>query len=176
MDPKIAARYERVKALAEQGATEGERAAARAAMDRLRRMHPEVGAGPAPGSGPRPSADGAFGFPPHPGAGFRSSGKAAPPKPPETPWVDGIFDFLRGAAENLREGLNLRERVLEAIDLTTTVNTRTARIVVTIPLADLDEIYEDFGDERAPEIATIISSLVREEFMATLDSMGIEDD
>lgn len=176
MDPKIAARFERVKALAEQGSTEGERAAARAAMDRLRRLHPDIAAGSAGNSAPRASADGAFGFPPSPGAGFRASGKAAPPKPPDAPWVDGIFDFLRGAAANLSEGLNLRERVIDAIDVSTTVNTRTARIVVTIPLADLDEIYEDFGDERAPEIATILSSLVREEFMATLDSMGLDED
>jgi hypothetical protein len=139
-------------------------------------MHPGIDADPAANAGraPRPDVDGSFGFPP---GGFKASGKAAPPKNPagNVPW-DSVFDFFRNAAEGLRDGVNLRERVDEIATVDTTVNTRTLKISISLPLAGLDDLLDRFGDERIDEIATILSVIFRNEFAATMSSMDIEDE
>ena len=174
MDAATLEKYRKVLLLSHQGATDGERKAAQSILATMERRYPGIGA--AATAPPPPPPGGAFGFPPQsPGAtGFRPSGKAAPPKQEEG-FMGGIFDFLRGAAAELREGLTLREQVIESVSVETTVNTRTARIVVSLPLYAIEELYAQFGEEKAPEIATVIASLVRAEFLSTLSPMGLDD-
>lgn len=186
MDADTIEKYRKVKALALHGATEGERKAAASVLTAMDRKYPGIGvAAVAP---PPPTPDGAFGFPPSGAAGtahkggFRASGRAAPPKPPgaaaephKEGFVGTVFDWLRNAAEGLREGMTLRERVLDMTDVASTVNTRSIRITVSIPLSALDEVLDEFGDDKDTEIATILSMIVRDEFMGTLSSMGVED-
>jgi hypothetical protein len=171
MEQRVIDRYRHVKTLAERGGTEGERAAARAAMERMERIHPGIAAASAANANPGPTVDGSFGFPP---GGFQSSGRAAPPRG-NAAW-DSVFDFLRNAAEGLRDGVNLRERIEEVTTLDTTVNTRTMKISLSIPISDFDELLDEFGEDKLPEMATILSSMFRDEFLATVDSMGVEEE
>ncbi len=174
MDPKIVERYKHVQTLADRGGTEGERAAARSILDKLEERHPGLRAA-VNSSGTSTPFDGAFGFPPRGDGAFRASGKAEPPRGSTLPW-DDIFNLLRNAAEGLRDGVTLRGRLEEAVSLDTHVNTRTMKIVVSIPLAELDAIVEDFGDERLAEVATIISTMVRDEFVETVESMVLDEE
>lgn len=179
MDADTIEKYRKVKALALQGATEGERKAAASVLATMERRYPGIAAAAA--APPPPEPNGAFGFPPRPGAagaGFRASGRAAPPKATpakEESFIGSVFDWLRDAAEGLREGMSLRDRVLDMTDVTSAVNTRSIRITVSIPLADLEDVLEEFGDDKEAEIATILSTVVRDEFLGTLVSMGVED-
>jgi len=175
MEPKLVERYKHVQALADRGATEGERAAARSILDKLEEKHPGLRAAVNSSGSASSAFDGAFGFPPRGDGAFRASGKAESPRGATLPW-DDIFDFLRNAAEGLRDGVTLRGRLEESVSLDTHVNTRTMKIVVSIPLADLDAIVEDFGDERLPEVATIISTMVRDEFVETVESMVLDEE
>ena len=88
--------------------------------------------------------------------------------------MGSMWDFLRNAAAGLREGMSLRERIVDVVGIETRVNSRTARFTVSVSLADLLEVYEEFGDEKTPEIATIIASMVRDELVEAL-SMGFEE-
>lgn len=185
MDADTIEKYRKVKALALQGATEGERKAAASVLAAMDRKYPGIGVAAA--APPPVTPDGAFGFPPSGAAGasskgFRASGRAAPAKPPgaaaephKEGFVGSVFDWLRNAAEGLREGMTLRERVLDMTDVASTVNTRSLRITVSIPLVALDDIMDEFGDDKDTEIATILSTIVRDEFMGTLASMGTDD-
>lgn len=187
MDADTIEKYRKVKALTMRGATDGERKAAATVLAAMERRYPGIGVAAALPASPAP--DGAFGFPPPgtakpgaaPGAGFRASGRAAPPVPPVPPvdiskesFVDGVFEWLRSAAEGLREGMTLRDRVLDAAETTSVVNTRSLRVTVTMPLTALDAIFDEFGDDKDPEIATILSTVVRDEFLCVLTSMGVE--
>ena len=178
MDAGLLEKYRKVKALALRGATENERRVAASVLAGMERKYPGIGvAAEAP---PPQEPNGAFGFPP-PSAGkerFQASGRAVPPRTPEKPkesFVGSVFDWLRDAAEGLREGMSLRDRVLTMADTAATVNTRSLRITVTIPLAALDDVLDEFGDDKEGEIATILSTIVRDEFLSTLASMGTDD-
>jgi hypothetical protein len=173
MDPSLVEKYRKVRALATGGATEGERAAARKVLASMEARYPGISvASIRPSS---PPIDGSFGFPPGGASEFRPSGKSEPPPREGGGFVDSVFDWLREAAAGVREGMDLRQRVLDAINLDSTVNTRTMKITLSIPLTELDGLLTDFGDKDA-EIATILGSVVRDEFIATLSSMTIEDD
>lgn len=170
MDSATLEKYRKVLLLAQQGATEGERKAAQSVLSTMERRYPGIGAEASAPPSPEPS--GAFGFPPRGGSGFKPSGRADPPQ--EEGFIGSMWDFLRNAAAGLREGMSLRERVVDVVEIETRVNSRTARFTVSIPLAELLEVYEEFGDEKTPEIATIIASMVRDELIETL-SMGLEE-
>jgi len=188
MDADTIEKYRKVKALIVRGATDGERKAAATVLAAMERKYPGIGVAAAFPASPAP--DGAFGFPPPPGpakpgassgTGFRASGRAAPPVPPVPPvdpskesFVDGVFEWLRSAAEGLREGMTLRDRVLDAVETTSVTNTRSLRITVTMPLTALDAIFDEFGDDKDAEIATILSTVVRDEFLCLLTSMDVE--
>lgn len=176
MDADAIEKFRKVRALASGGATEGERTAARSVMQKMEQRYPGIGA--AASAPPPAQPNGAFGFPP--GSGFRPSGKSAPPRPPgevEPPgFVDSVFDWLRGAAEGLREGMSLRQRLLDAVTIDSSINTRTMKISIAIPLAELEDLLEDFGDEKDIEIATILSSFVRDEYLNVVSSMAADVD
>lgn len=168
MDADTIEKFRKVRALASGGATEGERTAARSVMQKMEQRYPGIGA--AASAPPPPEPNGAFGFPPR--GGFRPSGRAETPK--EDGFIGSVFDFLRNAAAGIREGMTLRERIADVIGVETRVNSRTARITVTVPVDDLLELYDEFGEDKTSEIATIVASMVRDEFVETL-SMGFDD-
>jgi len=179
----------KLKALAEGGATEGERTAARNVLGKFLARYPAIGPmldapAAAPPPPPPPSnVDGAFGGfptwrtpPPRPGGGFRPSGMAEPPKPAAAGgFMGSVWDFLQGAAQSLREGMTLRERVKDVTTVDVTANTRTFTMRVTIPIRDLEELLDDAGVERDEEVATILASIVRQEFLGVLASMDPDD-
>ena len=168
MDADIIEKYRKVRALAQRGGTEGERKAAQSILASMEQKYPgiDVAASPPPSS----DANGAFGFPP--GSGFRPSGRAEPPR--EDGFMGSVWDFLRNAAAGLREGLSLRERLLDVVEVQTRVNSRTARVTVTMPVEELLAICEEFGEDKSPEIATIIASMVRDDLIAML-SVGLDE-
>lgn len=174
-----------LKMLVERGATEGERAAARNVLDMLVAKHPGIRAqldAPAPSEAPPPPPwGGAWGAqpPPPPGArpsGFRPSGKAEAPKPAQGGFMGSVWDFLQGAAASVREGMTLRERIKDVTDVSTTVNTRTFTMRVVLPVRDLEDLLEEVGPEQDELVATILASLVREEFLSVLASMDTDDE
>lgn len=179
-----------LKTLVERGATEGERAAAKNVLEGLLTKYPNVraqlDAASAPGAAPPPPPPwgGTWGAapPPPPGArpgGFRPSGKAEPPKPAQqagSGFMGSVWDFIQGAAASVREGMTLRERVKDVTAVDTMVNTRTFTMRVSIPVRDLEELLDAVGPEQDEAIATILASLVREEFLTVLASMDTEDD
>jgi hypothetical protein len=176
----------KLKALADNGATEGERAAARNVLGKFLTRYPAIGPMlDAPAAAPPPpppsNVDGAFGGfpswrtpPPRPGGGFRPSGMAEPPKPAAGGFMGSVWDFLQGAAQSLREGMTLRERVKDVTAVDVTANTRTFTMRLTIPIRDLEELLDD-GPERDEEVATILASIVRQEFLNVLASMDSDD-
>jgi hypothetical protein len=170
MDADLIEKYRKVQALVGGGTTEGERRAAASVLLKMEQRYPGIGA--AASQTPPPQPSGAFGFPPGESSGFRPSGRAESPK--DGGFMGGVFDFLRNAAAGLREGLTLRDRVLDVVAVETRTNSRTARITVTIPLDGLVALYEDFGEDHAVDIAVIVGALVRDEFVEAL-SMGLDD-
>jgi hypothetical protein len=175
----------KLKALAEGGATEGERTAARNVLAKFTARYPQIipllnaapppPPPPPPSPYPSPAAEGAFGFPPHPprpSGGFRPSGKAEPPRPVGG-FMGSVWDFLQGAAQSLREGMTLREQIKDAATVTAEANTRTFTLRVAMPVRDLEDLLGD--GTRDEEVATILAALVREEFLAVLASMDADD-
>lgn len=177
MDADTLEKYRKVKKLTLHGSTEGERRAAATVLASMERRYPGIAALAA--APPPPEPGGAFGFPPppKPAAGFQASGRATSASPPDggKGFMGSVFDWLREAAEGLREGMSLRDQVLDSVTVDTTVNTRTMKISLSIPLAELDALFEAFGDDKDSEIATILSTVVRDEFMGFLTSMDTED-
>jgi hypothetical protein len=90
--------------------------------------------------------------------------------------MGSVWDFIQGAAASVREGMTLRERIKDVTAVDTTVNTRTFTMRVSIPVRDLEELLDEVGPEQDEAIATILASLVREEFLTVLASMDTEDD
>jgi len=90
--------------------------------------------------------------------------------------MGSVWDFIQGAAASVREGMTLRERVKDVTAVDTMVNTRTFTMRVSIPVRDLEELLDAVGPEQDEAIATILASLVREEFLTVLASMDTEDD
>jgi hypothetical protein len=169
-----------LKTLVEKGATEGERAAAKSVLEKLLLKYPNVRApldAPEPPEAvppPPPPWAGAWGVPPRPAAsGFKASGKAEPPKP--TGFMGDVWAFLRDAATSLREGMTLRERVRDITAIETSINTRTFSMRLSIPVRDLEDLLEELGPEMDEALATVVASLVREEFLTVLASMDTED-
>lgn len=89
--------------------------------------------------------------------------------------MGSVWDFLQGAAASVREGMTLRERVRDVTTVDTTINTRTFTMRVVMPVRELEELLEEVGPEQDEALATILASLVREEFLAVLASMDSED-
>lgn len=182
-DAEALEKAKKLKVLTEQGATEGERNAARTVLAKFLLRYPQIKPlldapphaypPPPPPRPPGPDASGAFGFPPWPG-GFQPSGKAAPPRPVGG-FMGGVWDFIQNAAESLREGMSLRERVRDAVTVDTIANSRTLTFRVSIPVRDLEDLLDYTGPSRDDELATILASLVRVEFAAILASMDTDD-
>jgi ABC-type sulfate transport system permease subunit len=89
--------------------------------------------------------------------------------------MGSVWDFLQGAAASVREGMTLRERVRDVTAVDTTINTRTFTMRVVIPVRELEELLEELGPEQDEAIATILASMVREEFLTVLASMDSDD-
>ena len=90
--------------------------------------------------------------------------------------MGSVWDFLQGAAASVREGMTLRERIKDVTAVDTMVNTRTFTLRVTLPVRELEDLLDEVGPEQDEAVATIIASLVREEFLAVLASMDTDDD
>jgi len=186
-DAEALEKAKKLKVLTEQGATEGERNAARTVLAKFLLRYPQIkplldahphaaphAAPPPPRPRPPgPDASGAFGFPPWQG-GFQPSGKAAPPRPVGG-FMGGVWDFIQNAAESLREGMSLRERVRDVVAVDTVANSRTLTFRVSIPVRDLEDLLDYTGPSRDDELATILASLVRTEFLTVLASMDTDD-
>lgn len=172
----------KLKMLVEQGATEGERAAARNVLAKFMSRYPQIipllntptAAPPPPPPPPPPPhmGGGAFGFPPRPSGGFKPSGKAEPPRPVGG-FMGSMWEFIQGAAQSLRDGMTLREQIKEVTTVTVDANTRTFSLRLSLPVRDLEDLLAD--GERDEEVATILAALVREEFLSVLASMDAED-
>lgn len=90
--------------------------------------------------------------------------------------MGSVWDFLQGAATSVREGLTIRDRIRDVVDVSTTLNTRTFTMRVVIPVRDLEDLLNEAGPEQDEIIATILASFVREEFLAVLASMDVEEE
>lgn len=183
-DAEALEKAKKLKVLTEQGATEGERNAARTVLDKFLLRYPQIKplldahtAPPPPPRPPGPDASGAFGFPPwgQGGQGFRPSGRAVPPKPAQGGFMGSVWDFIQGAAQSLRDGMTLREQIRDMVTVDTVANTRTLTFRVAMSVRDLEDLLDEAGPERDGEVASIFASLVREEFVRLLASMDTDD-
>ena len=187
-DAEALEKAKKLKVLTEQGATEGERNAARTVLAKFLLRYPHIKplldahtAPPPPPPPPRPpgpDASGAFGFPPwgQGGTGFRPSGKAAPPKPAAGGgFMGNVWDFIQGAAQSLRDGMTLREQIRDITTVDTVANSRTLTFRVSMSVRDLEDLLDEAGPEQDEAVATIFASLVREDFVRILKSMDTDD-
>ena len=164
-----AEQYRKVKVMEERGSTPGERASARAIRQKLEERYPGIahgggfassGASTAPDHGP----DGAFGFPPW----GTPEGKARV--------VDGIFDWVRGAAEAYREAQSADTFAEDACQVDMKVlKSGTVKITLTLDADIMADLVEDHP-ELVATFTRSIGNRVNDYLAALLTGEGLDDE
>lgn len=164
----IISRYKAVIALAQQGSTDGERAAANNAAEQMRSKFPGV----------HEQA-----FPPKRASGRASGSQPQPPPQPESvPWYERFtggnfrqtaadaFDWAARVAAEMASLEYARKAAEELCELQTKMLARErVQIAVKVPLREMYYFSERFSEQQKAEFAARIAAAVEEEVLRLMN-------